>query len=188
MYNTDFAAKGYKPYEELEEKEIEASYNVIINQWREFLSLNAPDLLLNKDYYVHKRNMFEIISRCNKRELYHYIFHELKEITEYKEVAIKCFWILTLKPFMVVNDKSDIYNCPNEMFSLFLILSTIEEVLANEFPEREFTYPSEERMRDLLYKFKFCSLSREAMMALVETLADNYGVGISHILEKRKKD
>lgn len=183
MSNIDFSKMGYKPYEELSDADMQKDYDKIIEQWRAFLSLNAPDLLLEKDYFIHKRNMFEVISRCNKRELYHYIFHSLKEINEYKLVAIKCFWILTLKPFMVVNANSEIYNCPNEMFSLFLILETIEEIMAHIMPDKEFNYPSEARMRDLLYKFKFCSLSREAMISLVETLADTYGVGISYILD-----
>ena len=183
MSNMDFSKLGYKHYEELSNEEMQWAYDKIVEQWRKFLSLNAPDLVLEKDYFIHKRNVFEVISRCNKRELYHYVFHNLKEVTEYKVIAIKCFWIMTLKPFMVTNSNSEIYNCPNEMFSLFLILETIEEVMAKFFPDKEFSYPSEARMRDLLYKFKFCSLSREAMIALVETLADTYGVGISHILD-----
>lgn len=88
---------------------------------------------------------------------------------------------------MVVNSKSVIYNCPNEMFSFFLIMNLIEELYKENFPEKEFQYPSDKRIRDIIYKFKYCSLSRESMIAFVETFADTYNIGISYILDKKEE-
>lgn len=181
-----FVELGYKQYTELTNDEVKQRYNEIIEKWEQFLNQNSPSLQLNMDYYVHERNLFEVIRRCDKRVLYFYIFHGLKEECEYKEVAVQCFWINTLKPFMVINEDSSIYNCPNEMFSLFLILSAIRGIYENEYPEAEFNYPSPARIQDILYDFKYCSMSREAMISFVETLADTYGVGISYILKKSK--
>lgn len=147
---------------------------------------NDSGLQLDCDYYIHERNLFEIIRRCDKRALYFYIFHNLKEECEYKEIAVLSFWVITLKPFLVVNCKSPIYNCPNEMFALYLILSVICGIYEKKFPNKEFKYPSSECIKDILYDFKYCSLSREAMIAFVETLADTYGVGISYILNNQQ--
>lgn len=183
----DFNSLGYKKYEELDDVEVQNRYEKIIEQWREFLTQNDPTLILDKDYYIHKKNMFEVIRRCDKRYLYYYVFHDLKDICEYKDIALYCFWIITLKPFMVVNPNANIYNCPNEMFALYLILSVIQGAYEEKYTE-EFKYPSDERIRDIIYDFKYCSLSREAITSFIETFADTYNVGIQYILNSNKNE
>lgn len=178
--------KDYKVYEDLPCDKMQERYDMILAEWTKFLKRNDKGLVENRDYFVHQKNLFEIIRRCDERVLYYYIFHNLSEECEYKEVAILSFWINTLKPFMVINHESEIYSCPNEMFSLYLILSCIEGAFTKEFPTKEFHYPSIGRIKDILYDFKYCSLSREAMISFVETLADTYGVGIAHILNQKK--
>ena len=113
------------------------------------------------------------------------IFQDL-EPCEYKQLAIECFWINTLKPFMLVNEKCKAYNCPNELFSLYRILSLIESLFKEVNPEQQFTYPSPSRVQDIVYDFKYCNLNREAMVAYIETLADTYGIGISYIFQQMK--
>lgn len=188
MFNctVDFKALGYKKYQELKPEQMQERYDEIIFLWRKFLEQNDPTLLINQDYKVHKKNLFEIIRRCDERYLYFYIFHELEDINEYKNTALHCFWINNLKPFMVTNEKSNIYNCPNEMFSLFLILNVIEGAFKEKNGDKNFPYPCKERIKDIVYDFKYCSLSREAMIAFVETLADSYGVGINHIFVNKQ--
>ena len=185
MFNgrTRFSEAGYKKYQELEDQELQARYDEIIALWRSFISQNDPALKLNVDYFIHKKNLFEIIRRCDERNVYYYVFHELEDICEYKDIALYCFWINTLKPFMIINEKAKIYNCANEMFSLFLILSVIEGAWKEKYGEdSKFRYPSDARIKDIVYDFKYCSISREAMIAFVETLADTYKVGIEYIL------
>ena len=114
------------------------------------------------------------------------MLNNLPEMSEYKKVAIEAFWINTLKPFMVINEKLDIYSCPNEMFSLFRILSVIRDAYAERFPNRPFNPPHSERIRDILYDFKYCNLNREAMISFVETFADVYGIGISAIFDENR--
>lgn len=173
-------------YEELTEPERQEKYRQILQEWQEFTDNEGLNLELNKDFFIHKRNLFEIIRRCDKRRVYMAMFHNLKEMCEYKTVAIESFWIITLKPFLVVNEEVEIYNCPNEAFALYRILATIKTAYKEKFPEKKFEYPSAERIQDILYDFKYCSISREAMIAFVETFADIYGVGISDIFEKNK--
>lgn len=149
----------------------------IKNLWERFLDVEHEN---NLEYYVHKHNLYEVIRRQDQRMHYLKVFHDLSAPCEYKYIAIECFWINTLKPFMVVDNSSSIYDCPNEMFSLFLILSTIRAVY-EVYGKGKFEYPSSDRINDILYDFKYCSLSREAMISFVETFADTYGVGIEFI-------
>ncbi len=174
---------NYKKYEEMKDEDYTKKYDDIICLWQAFLTQNDPTLELNKDYYIHKKNMYEVIRRCDKRRVYYYVFHDLEDICEYKSIALHCFWINTLKPFMVVNENSKIYNCANEMFSLFLILTVIGGVY-KEKTGKNIEYPSPKRIKDIVYDFKYCSLSREAMVSFIETFADTYGVGISYILDE----
>lgn len=174
-------------YRDLEEAEYQEKYNQFFQEWEEFLKQHGVCAELGRDYYIHKKNLFEIIRRCDKRRVYMAMFHDLKDVCEYKTVAIEAFWINTLKPFLVVNESLPIYGCPNEMFSLYRILAVIRSAYEKKFPQKKFTYPSPERIQDILYDFKYCSISREAMVAFVETFADVYEVGISDIFEKNKK-
>lgn len=152
--------------------------------WKDFIKSEGEE---NLKYYLHKQNLFEIIKRQDQRMHYLYIFHGLEYPCEYKYIAIECFWINTLKPFMVVDETSKLYNSPNEKFSLFLILSTISAIYKIYKKDQVFVEPSLERMKDIIYDFKYCSISREGMISFVETFADTYGVGIEFILTEKKK-
>lgn len=176
--------KEYKSYEDLSQEEFDKEYDYIMKCWEKFISINSPGLCAGKDYYIHKRNIFEVIRRLDKRRVYYKVFHNLTDINEFKYIAIQCYWINTLKPFMVINDKSPIYNAPNELFSVYLILSMIRGVYDKIYPGEKFVYPSNKRITDVAYNFKYCGLSREATIAFVETFADNYKVGIEYILNK----
>lgn len=176
--------QNIKKYEPLTIDELNKRLSTIENLWKQFLDSEG---IGNLDYHIHKQNMFEVIQRQDERMYYLNIFHNLKYPCEYKYLAIECFWINTLKPFMVTDEKSEVYNCPNEMFSLFLIISLIRKIFEIYKKDEKFSYPTVERMRDILYDFKFCSMSREAMISFVETFADNYGVGID-FLQKNKKN
>lgn len=150
--------------------------------WKEFLKLEGEP---NLEYYLHRKNAFEVIKRQDQRMYYLNIFHDLEYPCEYKYLAIECFWLNTLKPFMVVDERSAMYDSPNEKFSLYLILTMIRAIFEIYNAEQEFQFPSKERIRDILYDFKYCSLSREAMISFIETYADTYGVGIEFILTRK---
>ena len=168
----------------------EAEYKIVIDElleiWNNFLISQGENLELGSDYFIHKRNLFEIIKRADKRKTYYYVFHKIEKICEYKDVALLCYWINTLKPFMVVNNKSKIYNCPNEMFSLYLILSTFSKIYDKKHPEKEFPLLDNNSIQDYVYNFKYCDLSREATIFFVETLARSYGIGMETNIAKDK--
>lgn len=178
----------YKEYEDLNEDEFNHEYNQILTYWENFIKENSPGLLEDRDYFVHQKNLFEVIRRVDKRRIYYKVFHSLTRINEFKYIALICYWINTLKPFMVVNSDSKIYNSPNELFSVYLIISMVRSAFNEVFPEEKFIYPSDKRIADMTYNFKYCDLSREATITFVETFADNYGVGIQYILNKISDD
>lgn len=174
-------------YEDLSHEEVSKRFNELVGEWESFLEYLKISPECDKDYFIHKKNMFEVIRRCDKRRVYMEMFHNLKEICEYKTIALESFWLITLKPFMVVNENLPIYGCPNEMFSLFRIISLIRAAYESKNPGKKFDYPSPARIQDILYDFKYCSISREAMVAFIETFADVYGVGISEIFRRNEE-
>lgn len=165
-------------------EEINRRADALEQLWKDFLETEGEK---NLKYYIHKKNLFEVIKRQDQRMYYLKIFHGLDYPCEYKYIAIECFWINTLKPFMIIDERSKLYDCPNEKFSLFLILSTISAIYSLYKKDKKFIFPSRERIRDILYDFKYCSLSREAMISFVETFADTYGIGIEFILTEKNK-
>ena len=173
-----------KPYEDLSPQEIQREYDNLVGEWKRFLRyMDIPDRE-GQDYHIHNKNLFEVIRRCDKRRAYMTMLNELRNMDEYKKIAIRAFWIITLKPFMVINPDLPIYSAPNEMFCLYQIIAVVRGAFQREHPGKKFTYPSEKRISDILYDFKYCSFNREAMIAFVETFADIYGVGINLILDK----
>ena len=171
----------FEPYEMPEIDKMNYRVGKLEELWREFLTLEGEQ---NLDYFVHRQNIFEVVKRQDQRMHYFRVFHGLDYPCEYKYIAVECFWINTLKPFIVTDESSKIYDCPNERFSLYLIMSTIRAIYELSNKGKEFKYPSPKRIYDILYDFKYCSFSRETMIAFVETFADNYGIGIDYILKK----
>lgn len=176
-------------YKEHSKEETEKEVNKILGMWQNFLiAQGEKNCKLNRDYYVHKRNLFEVIKRLDKRKTYYYVFHEIDDICEYKEIGILAYWINTLKPFMVVNESCKVYNCPNEMFSLYIIISVLAQIYNCRYPDKEFVVPEPMTIQDYVYNFKYCDLSREAMIFFVETLAKSYGIGMdtNAVVDKRQ--
>lgn len=172
------------PYKEPSTATLNKRLREIEKLWNLFLeSERIPDT----KYHIHKQNMYEVIKRQDQRMYYFKVFHNLEYPCEYKFIALECFWINQLKPFIITDEESPIYDCPNERFSFYLIMSMIRAVfeLYNK-DKKEFKYPSVDRIRDILYDFKYCSVSREAMISFVETFADNYGIGIEFILNNKE--
>lgn len=176
--------KQYVPYQHMSAEEMGREIEWLTNCWNSFLEINDPELT-EEDYHIHKTNLQEVIERVDKRIDYYEIFHSLKRINEYKHTALYCYWIITLKPFFVSKIESPLYNSPNEVFALFMIIATIREtyeiVKKKENWTKPFEYPSPELMTDIVYNFKYTDMSREAMICFVENFADKWGVGISYI-------
>lgn len=166
-------------YEQQSQEQVSDEVDKLITSWYQFLKAqNCDHLIQDKDFFIHKRNLYEVIRRLDKRRTYYYVFHQITDICEYKEIGILAYWINTLKPFMVVNPSCSIYNAPNEMFSLFLILCVLVEIYKKAYPNETFKMLDSNTIQDYVYNFKYCDLNREAMIFFVETLAKSYGIGM----------
>lgn len=183
MFITD--TKKYIKYT-ISEADINKAYDELLCIWQSFLDKYAPNSICNVDYYIHRRNLVEVLVRTDKRQVYYQVFHGLERPSEYKTTAILCFWINTLKPFMVCNETSNIYNCANEMFAVYHMLGVIQKAhKLKHVEEVPFEYPSAETIKDLVYNLKYCSLNREAVICLLETLANSYGVGNDYLKSRK---
>lgn len=125
---------------------------------------------------INARNLAEVISRTYKRKEYYRYFHNITKVSELKETALICFWLIKLKPFTVLDDKSVLRHSVNEKFSLNLILSQIKYLLDSK--GMDFKMPDQCFIQDTLYSFKYRDLSKEAMILFVDSVASAYGITI----------
>lgn len=170
-------------YPPLTNEQIQSSINFLIGDWKKFVERYDPSLQEGVDYFIHQRNLFEVIDRTDRRKYYYSIFHNIEQVCEYKQIAIECYWINTLKPFTVVKENSPLRNCPNEMFCLLRIVGVLEQIYKDKKPGQPFIYPTDKAIQEIVYNFKYCDLSREAMIFFVETFARGYGIGHESLLQ-----
>ena len=130
----------------------------------------------SKEVDINLRNLSEVVSRTYKRKEYYRYFHNISKVSELKETALTCFWLIKLKPFTVLNNDSPLRLSANEKFSLNLILSQIKYFL--DLKGKEFKMPDKSFIQDALYSFKYRDLSKEAMILFVDSLANAYGITI----------
>ena len=167
-------------YKDLSKEEIRLTTDKLLERWADFVSKNDPALEPGKDYFVHDRNIFEVIKRTDKRKVYYHVFHRIDYplVNERKEIAIIAYWINTLKPFIVTNKESVIFNSPNERFALYLILGVLAKFYKKKNGEdAKLPELTDEIEVEYTYYFKYCDVSRESMIQFVEMLASLYGVG-----------
>lgn len=156
-------------------EELKNQINRIENLWVSFIKSNDPDLAL-EDVDINEDNLYEVIERVNKRKHHYRIFHNIEELSEIRETALLCFWILKLKPFTVLKKDSPIRNSENEYFSMYLILAILQYLTKKL--GKEFEKPSDSFIKDAIYIFKYRELSKEAMILFVSSIAQDYGITI----------
>ena len=167
---------GQGKYIPFTKEEARTRMDAIEDLWDKFLTQQGSPLKKGDEYDVHDRNLYEVISRVDKRVAYYHIFHNGMSVCEYKFIALMCFWIIALKPFSVMKKDVGFYNFPNELFAYFLILSTLRRIFEQECPGQKFKEPSEKQVQDIIYTFKYCDITREGMIFFVETLARSYNI------------
>lgn len=142
--------------------------------WNTFIKHNDNSIDDTK-YNINKLNLVQAIDNVEKRKDYFRFYHGI-ELNELKEVALLCFWIIKLKPFTMLVEDTKLLNHVNEVFCLFLILSTIKHITKiNSLP---FIDLSDKHKNEIIYTFKYRDLSKEAMMLFVETLAFSYNINV----------
>jgi hypothetical protein len=107
--------------------------------------------------------IYEIAERVEKRRVYFHIFYDVN-MNELNEVSLLCFWILKLHPFFSNKMQSDILNVK---IALYLFL-TAASYTARAHEKHINT--ADRLVENLYYAFRFRDLSKEAIMALAESL------------------
>ncbi len=118
----------------------------------------------NNKLFISKPVIYDIIERVEKRRVYFYIFHKGMEMGELNECSLYCFWLLKLCPFYYENAKNGEINQVLAFYIFISILSSIAELR-----KKTFTL-TKEKYSNLYYAFRYRDLSKEAIMALAESL------------------
>jgi hypothetical protein len=107
--------------------------------------------------------MIEICERIEKRRIYFHIFYNCK-MGELNEGSLMCFWILKLMPF---SHETIPANELNAKIALYLFYNVL---LYNMKKNGKKVNLNTSLPKDLYYAFRFRDLSKEAIMALAESM------------------
>ena len=161
-----------KLYQELSPEENTLQRDLIKNSWHHFLQLNDPTIDDN-EIFINEYNLMEVVERVSKRKYYYKVFHGIEHLSEFKEIALICFWICKLKPFVVLNPTSSLCASANELFAVHLIISLLE---ASKGQAENFHYPDEITLKNIVYGLKYQDLTKEALIHYMECLALACGI------------
>jgi len=126
---------------------------------------NLSELKFNR--YI----LYEIFTRIEKRRVYFHIYHKGMEMGEINEGALLCFWILKLMPFQMKGISASLLNTK----VAYIIFINLLHYVVNKSNKEKNEGPKlhvnikKKLMDNLLYAFQYRDLSKEAIMALVES-------------------
>ena len=142
------------------------------NAWgdklEKYLLHNILNILCIKDrtkLKIHRPTMYEIFERIEKRRVYFYIYHDGMEMGEINEGALICFWILKLMPFQMEGISASLLNTK----IAYTIFVNLLHYVANKSKKKLNVNLKSGLMDDLLYAFQYRDLSKESIMALVDS-------------------
>jgi hypothetical protein len=108
--------------------------------------------------------LYDVFERIEKRRVYFHIFYNGCKLGELNEGALMCFWILKLAPF---TSSKITTGALNARIALSIFFKTLFYVAKKKNKKVNSTKQITE---DLFYAFRFRDLSKEAFMALAESL------------------
>jgi hypothetical protein len=125
------------------------------------LQIKSPDEIL-----VCQETLYEILTRVEKRRVYFHIYYDGKKLGERNEGALICFWILKLMPFKHDTIPTSTLNI-KIAYTFFMNMLYYEA--ANSKIKRKVNVKSD-LLDNTLYAFAYRDLSKEAIMAMAESL------------------
>lgn len=127
------------------------------------------DLSLS-DISVDEKLVIKALIRLDQRRLHYKMYHNGTIINELKEVAILCYWLIKYKPIIILEDGVYTTSKINEVFALFLILSTIVEYRFTQgLPEAVI---QADMIQHIMYTLRNRASTFDSMVILVDALAD----------------
>jgi hypothetical protein len=134
----------------------------MIEKLNRYLS-NFPSSHGVNDITANMNIMCEIAERIEKRRVYFHIFYDVN-MSELNEASLLCFWILKLHPFFSNSMQPDILNAKIAVYLFF----TASSYTATAKGKRINT--DDRLLENLYYSFRFRDLSKEAIMAIAESI------------------
>jgi hypothetical protein len=116
------------------------------------------------DLSVQDIILYDIFERIEKRRIYFYIFYNGCELGELNEGSLLCFWILKRMPFTSSKISTSVLNARMALSIFFKMLFYVAQTKGKKVNS------TKQIMDDLFYAFCFRDLSKEAIMALAESL------------------
>lgn len=141
-------------------------------------SFMAVSTLQDEDIEWNDALLMKIVVRIDQRSDYFTYFHSIvaddgtinvDEMSQYKQMALLCFWIIKYKPLRIKDKRLDLgyfaYNhCSiNETFAAYLFVSQVFTSKTLSKTQRRY-YKSNSYLKDLFYKFMHHDISKEAMI------------------------
>jgi len=113
---------------------------------------------------VNPETLCEILTRVEKRRVYFHVYHNGLKMGELNEGALICFWILKLMPFKHAA-------IPNALLNTKIAYTFLINILYSQAAKtKKKVNIKSELMNNTLYAFRYRDLSKEAIMALAESL------------------
>lgn len=125
--------------------------------------------------HVDESAVFQIISKVDQRKDYFKFFHHL-DISDFKELALNCFWIIKLRPLWYDDSDSEEsqklnFESLNDKLALYMLIKKFRALADDKQQEKIDCLFSSQYVYELLYSFTYRDISKEAMILLVETMA-----------------
>jgi hypothetical protein len=119
--------------------------------------------VLSRNIIPDFKCILEIVDMVERRRIYYHIFHNKMNMSESKEIALYCYWILKLHPFLKFQNNKPIkqVNEVNAIITYRLLLNMVGAI-KRHFPN--------DSLDSFLHSFRYHDLSKEAMIAFCECL------------------
>ena len=175
----------YQPLHEVEVQEIWEKHKYIIENFIRNNKYNPQNIDINVE------QIMAIISKVDQRKRYFKYFHGL-DMSEYKEVALICFWYIKLRPISIcckeiTPQELKSYESINEKLAVYLLLSTFRAILNDKkLATQQLDRLPKKYISELIYFFTYRDISKEAMILLVESMAVFLGIDPYKNVDSRK--
>ncbi|MBQ8003523.1 MAG: hypothetical protein IJ299_00285 [Oscillospiraceae bacterium] len=146
--------------------------NELIKQFCKYAEVHGLSI---DNVCIQKGLLPRIILRVDKREGYFMVFHDQTRINEIKQAALVAYWVLKLKPFMVITDDpimSHKFSRINEGFAAFYLLSAFKQYAKRNGNEVKELSPR--LVEELMYAFTYWDLSKESAILIAETIGEAF--------------
>lgn len=160
----------YQPLHESEVQKLWEKHKSIIEN---FVTKNKYE---TDCIYINENTVMAVIAKVDQRKRYFKYFHGLN-MSEYKEVALICFWYIKLRPICMASKEASIksekaYDSINEKLAVYYLLSTFRCMLEEaKLPTQQIDRLPKKYLNELIYSFTYRDVSKEALILLVESIA-----------------